>query len=81
MVFIKNNKYKFQKGHKVPQEWKDKLSKIHKGKHYSSNTEFKKGRKNSEEFKRLLSERMKGNKYTLGMTSPRKGVKLSEETI
>src|SRR3990167_7232312 len=35
------NEFTFKQGHGVPQEWKDKTSKINKGKHYSPETEFK----------------------------------------
>ena len=43
--FKGTEKTQFKKGHKVPQEWREKWSIKRKGKRSSLNTEFKKGEK------------------------------------
>lgn len=74
---------RFIKSHIVPDEWKNNLKKVHKGKHYSPETEFKKGlipwskgRKLpplSEKAREKISISLLGNTHTLGY-------KHSEET-
>lgn len=78
----------WNKGVPMKEETKEKLHKIHKGKHYSPRTEFKKGCTNirkgehhSEESKKKMSEARKGKHYP-NLSEAKKGkpnLKLSKK--
>lgn len=63
-----SNRVPWNKGMKMSQEYREKLSKAHKGQ-----TPWIKGKHHSEEAKQKMSV------AKMGKTSPRKGVKLSDE--
>ena len=49
------------KGRKFTKEWRDKMSAVRKGKHYSRKTEFKKGQIAPNKGKKIIA--MQGNKH------------------
>lgn len=75
--------YTNNKGRKLSEEHKNKLSKANMGKHFSSATEFKKGNVISEEHRNIISKvhkgRVKSLKERQNISKSNKGKKLTEE--
>ena len=64
--FVKGNKEGFQKGHQIPKEWRENLSKLLKGRKRPDISRALKGRKLSEETKEKIRKNSMG--FWLGKT-------------